>query len=287
MKTYIIIAVLVLSVVLDNAGYAACTGQGDPLKIMNYNVLVGFNGSKMYREKYKNWIKERLPDIIGYQEMSKFTEDTFAAFAQSYGHSYTVFFDTGSCCPLAISSKYPISNIQKIGIGLHHGVITAEIEGYRLIVLHLDPSSWQQRLVEIDKILAIIDSLPKEKRLMMGDFNSFSPVDADVYSTQQARLARAIKAQSKNINNGNFDYSVIQRVIDAGYIDSWWEKHRKFTHTCPTNLHSTAGSADKLRIDYIWTSPDLKPEIKDCEVVYDGTTHILSDHYPVLLTLER
>lgn len=284
MKRYKIIFLFILGIAFSNVAYPL---SGEPLKIMNYNVLTGFNGSEMYRQKYRNWIKERLPDIIAYQEMSNFTEETFAEFAKSYGHLYTAFFDTGSCCPLALSSKHPISDIQKLKLEMNHGVITAKVEGYTLVVLHLDPKSWEQRSVEIGKILKIIKPLSTEKLLMMGDFNSFSPVDADTYNAQQTRLQLAIKGKSKNVNNNNFDYSVIQQVIDAGYIDTYWQKQQKFGHSCPTKLHSTAGNTDKLRIDYIWTSPDLKNKIKDCEIIYDGTTHILSDHYPVLLTLER
>jgi len=287
MKKYKAIFILILSVALGNFNHTVYAQTNEPLKIMNYNVLVGFNGSNMYRDKYRNWITERLPDVITYQEMSKFTEESFAAFAKSYGHAYTAFFDTGSCCPLAISSKYPVSKIQKLKLEMNHGIIVAEIQGYTLVVLHLDPKSWEQRLVEIDKILKIIKPLSTKKLLMMGDFNSFSPVDAGIYNAQQARLDRAIKGKSKNINNGDFDYSVIQQVIEAGYIDTWWEKHQTFSHTCPTKLHSTSGDSDKLRIDYIWTSPDLKSKIKNCEIIYDSTTHMLSDHYPVLLTLER
>lgn len=285
MKRYKVIFIFLfcISVCLSKAK----AWQEEPLKILNYNVLVGFNGSEMYKQKYKTWLKDKLPDIIAYQEMSKFTEESFNEFAKSYGHQYTAFYNTGSCCPIALSSKYPISNIQKMKLEMNHGIITAEVLGYTVVVLHLDPKSWEQRLVEIDKILAKVRSLSTEKVLMMGDFNSISPIDKATYNLQTARLQRAQAAKSKNLNDNNFDYSVIQRVIDAGYIDATWEKQQKFIYTCPTKLHSVAGDNDKLRIDYIWTSPDLKSKIKNCEVIYDSTTNILSDHYPVVLTLDR
>lgn len=247
--------------------------EKQPLKIMDYNVLVGFNGSETYKNKYKAWLKDKLPDIIAYQEMSKFTAESFAEFAKSYGHPYTAFFDTGSCCPIALSSKYPISDVQKIKEGMHHGLMLANVLDYQVAVLHLNPFDWKKRYEEINKVIEVLKPLADRKVIMMGDFNSRSPVDKEVYKLPE-----------------KFDetYTVLEQVQKAGFIDSYWQVNKKFTRTHPTRLHSTVGyDKNHYRIDYIWVSPVLESRLKSCEVVEDAVTNILSDHYPILLTLER
>lgn len=256
------------------------------LKVMSYNVLTGFNNNDHYKQKFKSWIEKELPDVIGFQEMSKFTAESFKAFAKSYGHEYTAFMETGGCCPIALSSKYPISDVKKVKEQLHHGLLMAKILDYNVMVLHLNPFDWEKRAVEIQSILEIAKPLmAQEKVIMMGDFNSLSAVDSQVYSAE--RLEKAIKGKSKNINNGNFDYSVTAAIQQAGFIDTFWQVNKKFSLSCPTKYYATSGTNNPIRIDYIWVNGALKEKIKKSEIIYNPVTHFVSDHYPVLLTLSK
>lgn len=281
---YLLIGVVVL---LSNFNGKTFAQESKTLKVMTYNVLLGFNGSDSYKQKFTTWISKDLPDIIGFQEMSNYTEETFAAFAKSYGHDYSILLATGNCCPIALSSKYPISNIKKLTSDLKRGTIIANILDYQVAVLHLNPYEWEKRLEEINTILK--ETKPgtgKDKVIVMGDFNAMSAVDRDMYDTKE-RIDALVKSKSKNANNGSYDYSVMQQMQNAGFIDSYWETNMQYGFTCPTRLHSTVGNKNNFRIDYIWLSGALKTSIKSCTVLYDNATHLLSDHYPVLLTLDR
>lgn len=279
---------LLLGLIFLFSIFNGITSAQDPktLKVMTYNVLLGFNGSDSYKQKFKTWIAKDLPDIIGFQEMSNYTEETFAAFAKSYGHEYSILLATGNCCPIALSSKYPISNVKKLTSDLKRGTLIAEILDYQVVVLHLNPFEWEKRLQEIHTIMQNIKPNTEDKVIVMGDFNSMSPVDKAMYDTKE-RLDALVKSKSKNANNGAYDYSVIGKMQNSGFVDSYWEANMKYGFTCPTRLHSAVGNKNNFRIDYIWLSDILRDRIKSCDVIYDSTTHLLSDHYPVLLTLER
>ena len=86
-------------------------------------------------------------------------------------------------------------------------------------------SRYESRQLDIDLILETIrQNGPFEKWLIMGDFNSVSPVDAGKYA--DGRLADRLRKEEekrpalKNLVNGEIDYSVHQRILDFGFIDS-------------------------------------------------------------------
>lgn len=71
------------------------------------------------------------------------------------------------------------------------------INGYHIISLHLSPHRYESRQLDIDLILETIrQNGPFEKWLIMGDFNSVSPVDAGNMPTDAWPTAFAKKKKS-------------------------------------------------------------------------------------------
>src|SRR5690606_21396322 len=119
---------------------AVTLADQDVLKIMSYNILLGFNNNEQLRQEFANWLKIYDPDIILFQEASNFTDASFATFAKTFGHNYAVLTKTVGI-PTGITSKEPITNIRKVvqtGV-LHHGYVTGETFGMRLFSIHLCP----------------------------------------------------------------------------------------------------------------------------------------------------
>lgn len=82
------------------------------LKILNYNVLRGFSSDTTIMSEYIGWVKEIDPDIVTYQEMNFFTQKSLETFAAKYGHRFAaILMEKGF--PVAITSKFPIVNVQK------------------------------------------------------------------------------------------------------------------------------------------------------------------------------
>lgn len=255
-------------------------------KVLSYNVLKGLQGDSATQNKYVKWVRNIDPDIIAYQEMNNFTPESIEQFAVRYGHSYAVISKTDGF-PVALSSKYPIVNVQKVVDNMWHAYLYANINNVHVFVIHFSPFSYQKRQAEVKEVLARAALVPKnEKVMIMGDFNSLSDDDAAMYN-EEFILSQKEKEEKqshiRNLNNGKIDYTVVGAVKEAGYKDALRLFHTDFQKSCPTRKY---GSKFPKRIDYMWINPKLVKSVKAANIIYDDVTDRISDHYPVLVTFD-
>lgn len=295
MKTSRIIqcAALLIGLLLPMSSYA----QEKTLKLISYNVYWGMRqDSTENKSKFAEWIKAQDPDILALQEMNGFTQRKLQEFAESYGHSYAILVkepepDGGISFPVAITSKYPIVNVQRVVDNMIHGLIVAEIEGHHYMITHFHPFSAVKRGHEIDLMLATIKSKsPQNKWLVMGDLNSVSPLDKEEYDNglvlNHIREDMKKKPHNQNLINNELDYTVQQKVLDAGFTDAFKFYHPRFEASAPTKLFYDQ-SKFPLRYDYLYVSGNMKDDLVKCEIIKDEFTDIYSDHYPVLLIFKK
>ncbi|OTQ53844.1 endonuclease/exonuclease/phosphatase family protein, partial [Gilliamella apis] len=290
-KTKLKIVALISGIILSTSSALASLDDAKQLKIISYNV---YNGMKLDesegKQKYIDWAKAQDADIIAWQEMNFFTREKLEKFAASYGHKYAVLLkespEDAAFFPVAITSKYPIVNVNKVVDNLWHGALYADIGNYHFVVTHMNPFWTAKR---IDEINLIIDSIkysrdPKGKWIIAGDLNSFSPADKSDYD--KSTLLEDIKEKQKkrpileNLVDGKLSYTVQQNLLDAGFIDALKIKHKEFVATAPTKVFYDQASVP-LRYDYIYVSPPLKNNVIDVQVIKDDFTDKYSDHYPV------
>ena len=175
--------------------------------------------------------------------------------------------------------KYPIELRNRLleDVPLWHGAIHTRIKDINVVVLHLYPfgtypngqgaagtgNTYRDR--EINCILdSTIRRYPVEPLwLMAGDFNSYSPKDADAMPA-----------------NTYFETHSI--VLKSGYCDALRDRHSQFFHTVPTPYNGES-TADQRRIDFIYASQAVMREITDSRIIYDEFTATHSDHYPVMI----
>lgn len=265
----------------------------EKLRIINYNVLVGMEtDTTSNKESFANWIKSQNPDILALEEMNNFTPKKIEEFASQYGHPYAVLLKEDGY-PVALTSKFPIINVSKVLDNMHHGFIKARIKDINIIVLHLSPHKYQKRNEEIDLILETITSYPSnEKWIIMGDFNSVTPLDKEHYSNGE--LAKSMEGNDieysyvKNLVNGKtLDYDVHQKILDFGFVDVLRVFHKDFISTCDTKIFNPNEAEDtKSRIDFIYISKNMETDAITSEVLKDSFTDYSSDHYPVLFELK-
>jgi exonuclease III len=268
-----------------------------PFTIMSYNVYEGFQKDSLQKEKFKTWVKQFNPDIIAFQELNGFTYTSLEELGRSYGHPYVVLQkDWGY--PVGITSKYPITDIEKRSDDFTFGYINAWICDYNIFLVHLNPFQYPKRYIQINSILAQAARIPKhEKIIILGDLNSLSPNDSLMYDVPD-RLKTAAGFEKKRtgayddnyiLNNGKFDYSVIGSLINAGYSDAWLLKNKDFDHSYSTEKYSFREGAfgKKIRIDYIWLNKALRNKCIRLEIIKDEVTDSLSDHYPLILELKN
>ena len=296
-KTKLKITALLGGIILCTSSAYASLDEAKQLKIISYNV---YNGMKLDesegKQQYIDWAKAQDADIIAWQEMNFFTREKLEKFAADYGHKYAVLLkespDDPAFFPVAITSKYPIVNVNKVVDNLWHGALFADVGNYHFVITHMNPFWTAKR---IDEINLIIDSIkysrdPNGKWIIAGDLNSFSPADKADYD--KSTLLEDIKEKQKkrpileNLVNGQLSYTVQQNLLDAGYIDALKLKHKEFISTAPTKVFYDQASVP-LRYDYIYVSPPLKNNVIDVKVLKDDFTDNYSDHYPVQLIINN
>ena len=208
------------------------------------------------------------------QEANKFTQESLERLAASYGHPYVVTnIKKGDNYPVALTSKYPVEVIAKITEGVSHGAIHVRIRGVNIVVLHLWPHATgsngyadgnSYRMAEITAFLdGTLKAHPGEVRwLMMGDFNSVSPLDAD------------------DLPGGvGLNYDVHTKVLGSGYHDLMRSYRGYFIPSCPT---AAFAGGNATRIDFIYGSSAMLSDMTCVETVRDDFTDTRSDHYPLM-----
>lgn len=247
----------------------------DTLRLISYNILEGMKLDQTAgKTELAAWVRSMNPDILALQEANKFTQESLERLAASYGHPYVVTnIKKGDNYPVALTSKYPVEVIAKITEGVSHGAIHVRIRGVNIVVLHLWPHATgsngyadgnSYRMAEITAFLdGTLKAHSGEVRwLMMGDFNSVSPLDAD------------------DLPGGvGLNYDVHTKVLGSGYHDLMCSYRGYFIPSCPTAAF--AGGND-TRIDFIYGSSAMLSDMTCVETVRDDFTDTRSDHYPLL-----
>ena len=182
-------------------GCVTDAAKGDTLKILNWNVLYGFNHHKSIEEASR-WINSQKPNIIALQELNGISEKSLGEYAKRWGHSYAVTHKKGGF-PVGLTSKEPIEVIERKSKGYHHGFLHCKTYGIHFFVVHF----WPGKFTEVDKILRRIERLLvlKEKVVILGDFNGCSRKD-------EAFLIANAKSRKR-------DYTFVDRVEAKGFVD--------------------------------------------------------------------
>jgi exonuclease III len=270
------------------AGTARADARKGSLKILSYNVYEGFRKDTAVMRTFLNWVDTLHPDVVAFQEMQHVTAAEFGDFAKRCGFPYAVLLkETGF--PVALASRYPITGVEKVTKDMHHGFIYATIEGYHFLVIHLSPVTYIKRVEEVNTMLTFLKTKPAgEKLLIMGDFNNLSPQDSvDYDNPHKMKLMTQSEINHPgqfSLKDGKIEYTAIREIIDAGFTDTWKLFHTQYEKSAPTKVRKHTNYS---RIDYIWVNEQLKKNCAAAYLVKDNVTDYLSDHYPMVLVLNK
>ncbi len=235
-------------------------------RLLTYNVLTGFQKDAQQAERFIDWVKHENADVIGFEELSTFTQDSLERFARRYGHNYALLLK-GNGSPIGITSRYPLTGVKTITESMHHGCIYAETGGFSLFVTHLSPFSYEKCIEEINGILVKAAGLPKNRKIMiLGDLNSFSPADSLHYNHHR--------------------FGVIQSLLDNGFSDTFMQINHSFESSFPTLKYIQKTKAP-TRIDYIFANKAALQRVAAARFIKDSVTNKLSDHYPLMIELNQ
>lgn len=279
----------------------ALKAQQGEMKLINYNVLHGFNSDSTLENRFIRWARQQDADIFTFQELNGFTQDRLEELAEKYGHPYAIL-NTGVTHPIGITSRYPIVMVQQVTTNMWHSYLYGNINGVHVFVTHLSPFEVQRRRADTDRILAHVRLLPtSDKVLIAGDFNALAAADSAHYGEKLAVAMRKSEGRLEpksglpivkgktiyrnNMDNGAIDYTVTNKMLAAGFYDSFYLRNKTFKPSAPTEAHRGAETILR-RIDYIWVNGNLSKNVTAADVVHNEETKQLSDHYPVTVTFK-
>ena len=243
------------------------------MKVLYINIYEGGEDRIDRIIKFVNKIK---PDVLGLSELNSWQDDDYKIlkeFKKNVGLKEHIFVKASSGYNLAIFTKQKISSQKSISKGFKTGLIIAEINHVQFILTHLHSGNEDLRLRELD----IIDREKKHMpTILMGDLNALSP--KDTYPDNLMKTLQDLKITKFGENN--LRREVITR-LEAEYIDAVRLFSKEFEYSVPTPFNKDYKHADKLRLDYLFTTQGIKPKL--AKIIRNKETDNLSDHYPILL----
>ena len=256
-----------------------CCGQGlvneeVTLKIINWNVLYGFNHKKSINQGV-DWITEQHPDVVALQELNGHTEAELSKIAKAWGHAHAVILKEEGF-PVGLTSNQPIKVIRRQVEGFHHGYLHCKTQGIHFFVVHF----WPGKYHEADVILAQVEPLLKQQEsvIILGDFNGCSRKD-------EAFLIANAKQRKP-------DYKYVDKVESLGFVDIVCKHDENAKVSCPSPITIPRWSADleelklkRFRIDFVFANKKLAKESRSGTISLAKEIETISDHYPVIVEL--
>ena len=277
------------------------TSNGQParkekLRVISYNIWNGFEHDASRRANFIDWIKGQQPDILAITELVGFTEKNLGQLASEYGHKYYAIVKEEGY-PVGITSNEPITVVKKQVEDFWHGMLHVKTYGLDIIVTHLSPHDWKFRLKEAQMLTKYIQDNQLDNCMVMGDFNAYSPFDADWVETHAQLIKNKQKWDAeqetyRNMRDGRLDYSVLSQFLSIGLTDICRlyvpaDKRTTFPTAFlyrwqhgDTRLHGISE-----RLDYILVSSSLVSRCVDAHIHNGIETEGISDHYPVSVDL--
>ena len=246
------------------------------LKIVNWNVLYGFNHNQAI-EKGADWLASQHPDVVALQELNGITEQSLADLAaNSWDHQHSAILKENGF-PVGLTSSKPIEVIKRQVDGFHHGYLHCQTHGSHFFVVHFWPGKdheGQQVGQEIKSLLADGKSV-----VLMGDFNTHSARDAEFLKQRTS-----VKPQ----------FNIVKLFEEIGMVDLVAKHSPDTKYSFPSPITIPKWSADeevmkskRQRIDFVFVSPEMASESMDAQVISSQEVESISDHYPVIATMRQ
>jgi endonuclease/exonuclease/phosphatase family metal-dependent hydrolase len=268
------------------------------MRVMTYNLLYGFHeragDAMVYRPERARAaaevVRAAAPDVLALTEAAyvdadgRFVRQDFAAL---FGLPHVACAGFVGSWGNALLSRYPITRAARLPLGSHPGgappsALRAmlDVDGRALCVDVVHPSP---HITEAERVAAFAPLLAGQPRpaLLLGDLNALSDEDPYDAATLAAQL-RGRVPDPEALAARMLDRQLVAAVRAAGLVDVMPRERRR--HTLPTRLPRAHTQGAELRIDYVFASPEVR--VVDAAVVREGPVDEVSDHYPVVATLE-
>ena len=82
-------------------------------------------------------------------------------------------------------------------------------------------------------------------------------------------------------------FDVQKKILNFGLIDTVKKFTDSFEYSVPTKFNKDFTHATKLRLDYLYITPDLLSNLKYSKILRTKETNTLSDHFPIIAEFHR
>ena len=268
-------AMIVVAWMVITASLLSCSAfakESETLKIVNWNVLCGFNHKKSVKQGAK-WIKKQAADVVALQELNGHTQAELEEVAAEWGHDHAAILKKGGF-PVGLTSSQPIEVIELRVKGFHHGYLHCKTHGIHFFVVHFWPGKYWEADWILDKAAPLVER--GEKVIILGDFNGNSRKDEDFLITNATLRKR--------------DYTVVDKVEVKGFVDIV-HKHdpkAKISQPSPITIPRWTKDMEELqlkryRIDFVFADRTFAKNSHSGTISLAREIETISDHYPVIV----
>ncbi len=261
----------------------ACSSTA-PVKLVNWNTYHLFDHGAQ-RSQAAAWLADERPSIVALQEVLHVDAQGLRQLAAEWNHEHAVMHKE-SGYPVALTSSAPIEVLERRTEGFHHGYLHARTHDLDVFVVHF----WPDKVHEAEHVAARARALVDAGHpvLVVGDFNAVIRHDED-YLHEHGHLGEVIDGTRR------FDYRITDAFLDAGFVDLVHNHAPGATYTFGSPALIPRWREDmqdviktRRRIDFVFADEVTAARASAAQVeTDDSTVGKWSDHYPVIVDLER
>ena len=268
--TMIVVAWTVIAASL--LGCSAFAEETETFKLVNWNVLYGFNHKKSVKQG-ANWIKKQAADVVALQELNGHNQTGFKELAAEWRHDHAAILKKGGF-PVGLTSNQPIEVIERRVKDFHHGYLHCKTHGIHFFVVHFWPGKYWEADWILDKTAPLIER--GEKVIILGDFNGNSRKDED-FLIANATLRKR-------------DYTFVDKVEAKGFVDIVHKHDPEAKISQPSSITIPRWTKDlkelklkRYRIDFVFADKSFAEQSHSGTISLAREIETISDHYPVIV----
>ena len=211
--------------------------EGSELRVLSYNVWYGFTKQPERKKKWLEYVSSLKPDVVSLQELNSYTEEKLAEDARAWGHPHSVLLKTKGF-PTGITSVF---RSRKSHVLWRVSPWFAFVQnGWDSGLCNSSSSRhWQIRHREVDLLTReLAKRNPSEKILLAVTSTPFHRETANNIKKRRhdsffRRLDKRWKS-NRNLREDQLDYTHLEKIEKAGFIDLVAGKRTGFLGTFPT-----------------------------------------------------
>ena len=241
-----------------------------------------------HRKGFLSWLEQASPDILGIQETKCHPDQLDDELRNPPGyHTYWAYAEKKGYSGVALYAKQEPNSVT-IGLGIDEfdcegRTIVAEYDDFVFITAYFPNGSRDHHRVPYKMrykadFLTYCNNLRKNGKsvIFCGDVNT-SHQEIDLARPRQNRKTTGFLAEER---------AWIDEVVEQGYVDTfrWLYPERTGAYSWWSYIGGARSRNVGWRLDYFFTSPDLKSQIVDAAIHPEV---LGSDHCPVSLTLKE